>query len=244
MTVRSWHVWLAFALAALAAAFLASGRSGAPSVGRAAQPTVRSVQLAVELASGDPVLMTFEVRAADAAEAEAAARRGLAQLAPGSTVVEPEPGAVTAQWARWSWLWSDTEIPVPIAYNPTGAPPTVSPQMVVAALQTWSTVPTSKFAYRYAGVTDRGASMSDGLADGENVIAWAKLDCSTGCILGITSKRAVHEADLVLNSDPAAEIVDGQDGTNDARTVILHELGHIAGLEHSCPSPFGPCTDA
>jgi Matrixin len=242
--VSRWHGWWISTLAA--AVVIAVAHPDAPPESHAQQATasIHSVQLEIELESGAPVLMTFEVRAADAAEAESAARRGLAQLAPGAAVIESGPGTVGAQWARWSWLWDDSELPVPIAYNPTDAPPTVSPQMVVAALQTWSTVPASKFAFRYAGVTDRAASMNDGLADGENVIAWAKLDCSTGCILGITSKRTPHESDLVLNSDPAAEIVDGQGGTNDARTVILHELGHIAGLEHSCPSPFGPCTDA
>lgn len=206
--------------------------------------TLHSVDVTVETAAGEPVLLTFEVRAPDQAHAELAARVGVTQVAPGSTIVQPAPGTVSAQWARWSWLWDDSELPVPIAYNPTDAPPSVSPQLLMAAMQTWSAVPTSKFAFRYAGITDLGASMFNGIADGENVISWAKLDCATGCILGVTSKRTVHEADLVLNSDPAAEIGDGQAGTIDARTIILHELGHIAGLAHSCPEPFGPCTDA
>jgi hypothetical protein len=60
-------------------------------------------------------------------------------------------------------------------------------------------------------------------------------DCSSGCVLGLTTKSEAHETDVVLNSNPEARLGDGQDGTIDTRTVLVHEAGHIAGLEHSCP---------
>ena len=80
--------------------------------------------------------------------------------------------------------------------------------------------------------------------DGENVVSWASLPCEVGCVLGITSKGAAREVDMLLNSNPDAVQQMGTEATLDWRTVILHELGHMAGLEHSCPVPFGPCTAA
>jgi hypothetical protein len=48
---------------------------------------------------------------------------------------------------------------------------------------------------------------------------------------------------MVLNSNPAAATQFGiAGGQLDWKTVLLHEAGHMAGLEHSCPAPFAPCT--
>jgi hypothetical protein len=49
---------------------------------------------------------------------------------------------------------------------------------------------------------------------------------------------------MLLNNNPQAAVQLGVGSLLDWRTVILHELGHVAGLEHSCPVPFGPCTEA
>ncbi|MGH2634475.1 MAG: matrixin family metalloprotease, partial [Tepidiformaceae bacterium] len=203
---------------------------------------LNSLSLAVGRDGGPPLLLEFEVRAADAKQAQDAALRALPDLVPGGRVLSSEDGQVAAQWAQWSWLWDDSELPVPVAYNPNDAPPTVSPSAVTSALSQWSTVPGSRFAYKWAGFTDHIASMATSGPDGENVISWQSLDCSNGCVLGVTSKETVHESDLVLNSNPLALMGDGSEGTADAASVILHETGHMAGLAHSCAAPFAPCT--
>ncbi len=205
---------------------------------------ISSLSFVVERPAGPPVLLQFDVRAGNATEAEAAARRAVPGIIPGGIIHSPAPGEVTAQWSQWSWLWSDSEIPVPVAYNPTGAPPSVGPQAVISALDQWSKVPGSRFAYRWAGFTDHTASLATSGPDGENVISWQSLDCSAGCVLGVTTKETVHESDLVLNSNPVARMGDGTNSTADAASIILHETGHMAGLGHSCDAPFAPCTDA
>lgn len=209
-----------------------------------AATAINSLSLVVARPAGPPVLLEFEVRASGAAEAEDAALRAIPSLIPGGQVLSPAGGQVAAQWAQWSWLWDDSEIPVPVAYNPTDAPPTVGPDAVLSALTQWSTVPGSRFAYRWAGFTNHTASLATSGPDGENVISWQSLDCSAGCVLGVTSKETVHESDLVLNSNPLALMGDGTNGTADAASVILHETGHMAGLAHSCAAPFAPCTEA
>jgi hypothetical protein len=153
-------------------------------------------------------------------------------------------GEVSAQWAPWSWKWGDAEIPVEVAYNPTGAPNSFGPQLLLSGLQAWSGVTSSSFRYSYAGVTNNVASILASGPDGENVISWEWLPCERGCVLALTSKESTHEVDMVLNSNPEAAAQLGVGTSVDWRTVILHELGHMAGLEHSCPVPFGPCTAA
>jgi hypothetical protein len=237
--MRAARGWWGVGLVA-SVALVAVGFAHAPAT-RAASET-RSLTLVVGRPDGPPVELAFEVRAESAAEAMAAARRAAAQLVPGGSIAED--GGITAQWQPWGWTWSDSELPVRVAYNPVGAPAFVGPDAVAAALQTWSSVSTSRFAYAYTGFTDRQASLRDSGPDGFNVIAWQSLDCSGGCVLGVTTREAVHESDLILNSNPAAKLGNGTGDSVDAKTVILHEMGHMAGLEHSCAAPFGSCTAA
>ncbi len=230
-----------FLLPVVLAALLLPGTvlRATPSVGASAP---HSLSLEVSRPVGPPVLLQFEVRAADAAQAYDAARNAAAQLVPGGTIETGSTG-VTAQWAAWGWTWDDAELPVKVYYNPTDGPPTIGPDAVIAALQTWSSVPSSRFAYTFGGFTDHPASLRAAGPDGSNVIAWQPLDCSTGCVLGVTTKETVHESDLILNSNPDAGLVNSSNGLADARSVILHETGHMAGLNHSCPAPFGVCSE-
>lgn len=229
-----------FGFGALVVALLLVGASF-PERPALAAPVRHTLSLEVHRAEGPPVLLQFLVAAATPGEAVAAARRTAAELVPGGYLAD---GEVSAQWAAWGWKWTDEEFPVTVAYNPLGAPPSVGPQAVIAGLQAWSSVPDSRFAFRYGGITDNIASILEAGPDGENVISWSLMECNAGCVLGVTSKETAHEVDMVLNSNPEAATQVGINGTLDWRTIILHELGHVAGLEHSCPVPFGPCTDA
>jgi hypothetical protein len=221
-------------LAALALTLLLP--ASAPGPTRAAPPPLHFT-LVVERPDGSPALLTFLVVAHSSADAERAVAAALAAL----PVAHREPVA-SAAWRPWGWAWNDDELPVPVSYNPTGAPPAAGPQAVIAGLDAWSSVEGSRFAFRYAGITDRLASILESGPDGENVISWVHLPCDRGCVLGLTSKEAVHEVDILLNSNRNALTELGLEAVLDWRTVILHELGHMAGLEHSCPWPWGPCT--
>ncbi|HEY6509938.1 MAG TPA: matrixin family metalloprotease [Vicinamibacterales bacterium] len=201
--------------------------------------TVFTIELRLARPGEATRLVRFDVTAPSEEEAQRLAEETAALAG-----LHPVSGDASAQWLPWSWSWTSSELPVPVAYNPTGAPLEVSPSVVLAGLQAWSNVPDSSFRYHYAGITDNVASILEAGPDGENVVSWASLPCGQGCVLGITSKESAHEVDMLLNSNPEAAEQLGVGATVDWRTVILHEFGHMAGLEHSCPVPFGPCTAA
>ncbi|MGH2610474.1 MAG: matrixin family metalloprotease, partial [Tepidiformaceae bacterium] len=201
----------------------------------AAAPVVRDIQLVMMRPDGSYVVLMFAV---DAPSHEAALETAIAaayELAPEASLVTSGDDGVTAQFAPWWWQWDLTELPVRVAYNSEGTAAGVTPADVDAALAAWSGVEGSAFAFHYAGATTAAAHVQDDVNDGQNVVAWRHMDCSSGCVLGLTTKTEAHETDVVLNSNPEARLGNGADGTIDTRTVLVHEAGHMAGLEHSCP---------
>ncbi len=224
----TWRIPIALLLAVLVI-----GSLRAPQRGTAA-PEVRDIEFVMQRPDGTPVAFMFVV---DAPSHEVALETAIAtarDLAPGATLLPSNADGVTAQFAPWWWQWDAAELPVPVAYNPEGAATGTTAADLDAALAAWSGVEGSAFAFRYVGTTNAGAHVQDDILDGLNVVAWRHLDCLAGCVLGLTTKTEAHEIDVVLNSNPEANLGDGEDGTIDTRTVLLHEAGHMAGLEHSC----------
>lgn len=218
-------------LVALVAAVLFVA-SGDVQQGRA-EVSVRDVDMLVQRPDGSLVAFQFVIDADSADAAREAAVNAALQLVPGGAIV-PESDGVSAQFAPWWWQWATTEVPVPVAYNPAGAVPGVPLSDIEQALARWGDVEGSYFSFHWLGVTSTDASVQDGINDGQNVIAWRNLDCSEGCVLGVTTKNEAHEVDIILNSNPGARLGDGSGDTVDTWSVLLHEAGHMAGLEHSC----------
>jgi Matrixin len=202
----------------------------------------RTVDLLVQTPAGHLVQMQFLIRAESDADARATALAALPALNPDGQVIDPSRSEATAAFAPWGWKWAEADLPVPVSYNPDGEAANAEPA-VRSALAAWSAVEGSGFRFRYAGATAAVPGTQDSDYDGRNIIGWLDLGCDAGCVLGVTSKvDDVREVDIVLNSNPGANLGDGSGGTVDTETTLLHEAGHMAGLEHSCQPFFDVCS--
>ncbi len=149
--------------------------------------------------------------------------------------------------------WAPSALPVAVWYNPAGAPPGIPVEDLLRnAVDQWSNIPGSAFAFSYSGRTSGGSGACDVAnrqLDGRNTVTFVT-SLPTGT-LGITctvwsggQNGDLVEFDIQLN----ANVNWGQSdslgpGQFDLASTILHELGHGAGLGHPCTGSSS-CTEA
>jgi Matrixin len=127
-------------------------------------------------------------------------------------------------------------LPVVQSYNPAGE--RVDTQAALAATQSsWSSVTGSAFGMSFGGITSRCPSLVEECPgaqalDAQNDVGWQALSPGT---LGVTwSTLSSDEADMALNGNVAWSSGCGPvSGRYDVQTVLLHENGHVAGLDHA-----------
>ena len=172
------------------------------------------------------------------------------QVPPGQSAGEATDQALAEQGARpkkpppsggtggptFTGLFWDV-LPVVQSYNPAGEG--VAAQSALTATQaTWSSVPGSRFAMSFGGITSRCPSLvrecvGPQLLDGFNDVGWARLGRN---VLGVTwsTAGAQDEADMALSARvPWNTGCVDVPGSVDVQTVLLHENGHVAGLGHA-----------
>ncbi|MCC7366522.1 MAG: matrixin family metalloprotease [Dehalococcoidia bacterium] len=236
------RTWLAvvvgfFLVAAGAVAAFNGGRS-------AAADSIHLIEFEVVEPGGTVVQLHFTVRAEDADGAYAAAVVATRALMPGGTI-DDGAGRVSAAYAFWPWAWPAELMPVAVAYNPANAPAGIGPGAITGGIDPWNAVTTSRFRVAYQGFTDAVPGLHTGAVDGANTIGWLELPCASyrNCALGVTAKvEDALEVDIILSSNPEARRPDVRTGeVPDVQTTVLHEVGHLAGLEHSC---YDTCSSA
>jgi hypothetical protein len=120
-------------------------------------------------------------------------------------------------------------------YNPSGQP--VNGQSALVATQsTWNSAG-SAFRFINGGTTSTCPSLVPGCPggqqfDGQSGVGWAALEEGT---LGVTVYNpSIDEADMGINTGYAWNLGCQELPTSyDLQTVILHENGHVVGLDHS-----------
>jgi hypothetical protein len=175
----------------------------------------------------------------------ALARRAAAALVGSSVVVaacvvgpSPPAGAVVAcsstvpDSMEPSNLWGRSGPRFTVVADPAGAPPSVSPEALDAAMRQavaeWDADPTSAIAITYGGLVTDTSGFAD---DDQPVVFWRDLGAGT---VGTTSIYSgpfgvVRGFDTALNRD----LLYGVDqGGYDLTTTLRHELGHGIGLCH------------
>lgn len=237
--MRSWLLLFGVCLVAAAAVLPAGGP------GRAAAVEERDIEFEVIAPNGLRVQLLFSVRAEDSEGAYEAAMLATTALMPGAEF--PAEDEVTAQYTFWPWAWPDEMLPVPVAFNSADAVAGLTEGALTGAMATWNAVVTSRLRMEYQGGTEAVPGLQEGNTDGVNTVGSLNLPCSSyrNCALAVTAKvERAYEADIVLNSNPEARRLDAVTGKEpDVQTTLVHELGHLAGLGHSCTPGPRPCTE-
>ncbi|HMO96710.1 MAG TPA: hypothetical protein PKD27_11375, partial [Tepidiformaceae bacterium] len=145
----------------------------------------------------------------------------------------PEEGLTSAAYRINNNIWAVSSLPVPVYFNPSGAPTQHDPEGIIkAGLEIWSTVPGSAFAFTWAGTNDKNASLCvSGRPDGFNTITFVNTlspgTLGMACTFPGKSDAALVEFDMQINANInwASGQVIGQ-GQYDLFSTMLHEVGH------------------
>ena len=214
-----------------------------PSTAAVDQDRIVSITGLLHLDDGDAIVEILVV-VHPGEDAETRARDALHDLYPDAVEVDDDvanggSGDVQSQQFITNGVVWDT-LPATVNYNSAGSPVGADPAALLAALQTWTDVPTSSFAYAYGGTTSRCPSLYDGcpgpqVFDTYNDVGWD--DIPYPGVLGVIwYSTAVDEIDIVIdNADFVwhTGALPVPAGMFDLETVTLHELGHGVGLGHS-----------
>jgi hypothetical protein len=133
-------------------------------------------------------------------------------------------------------VYVDIFVVVPKGQNDSSGQPVNGQSALAATQSTWNNAGSS-FRFVNGGTTSTCPSLVPGCPggqqfDGQNGAGWAALEEGT---LGVTVYNpSIDEADMGINTGYAWNLGCQELSTSfDLQTVILHENGHVVGLDHS-----------
>jgi len=162
-------------------------------------------------------------------------------LAGGGVELPPQEYGTIAEWAP-------TDMPVPYYINPNiYRPSQLTAQdarlATINMFAEWQNVTSAYVAFRYGGDTTRTSGTSD--PNGWNDVTWRIADPNHGSsTLAVTymwympSTGYFTDTDIEIDTDHYGSrwTVDPYNVQVDLPTVMLHEEGHVVGLDHSDPA--------
>lgn len=173
----------------------------------------------------------------------AQARAGLVPVGLGAGMTQLA-GPSAPPWNLNGVHYNDDQLPFPVYLNEAGSADlgfAATDVVFQAALDAWNGVGCASFAFDYQGTTDAGYE-----DDGLNVVSWVEDDWEWGdSVAGFSATRfgivgdtvGPVGADVVFNGDTwlwvegPGDVYIARPELN-AASIALHELGHVAGLDH------------
>lgn len=229
---------LTLGLACVLASAVSPGTPTAPRVdaSQGRNPTERSFAVGGGLIQTIDLLMASDV---PAAEAERVADSYFQDRFAGGTVLD---------YVTTPNSWAASSIPVTVNYSQSVAGEPSLKDAGDFSVARWNTIPGSTFRMVSGGTTTAGAGacQSPLALDGQNTLTFA--DTGAPGVLGLTcavsdSSHKIVEADIMFNPGvlfSSASVT--PNNAFDLVSVVLHELGHFAGLDHPCQQAPAPVT--
>lgn len=150
------------------------------------------------------------------------------------------PGRAVVDYVTTGDTWPVSSMPLTIYYNQNVAGEPPLKDAVDFAVAKWNSTPGSTYRLVDGGATAAasGTCQAPYVADGRNTLSF--VDTGNPLVLGLTcvlpnTAHQVVEADIIFN--PTVLFSNASvTPTNafDLMSVVLHELGHFAGLNHPC----------
>jgi hypothetical protein len=163
---------------------------------------------------------------------------GKRTFAPAPVAAEHATGA--AAFTTNGMVWPASKIPVRYRVQRAGSDDVTLADAIAAidaAFATWQAVPTSALTFANAGLTDLGLAVDD-----ENVILFVESGWSFGSEAAAAASLFILDgqqtADIAINGEHFRWAIEpaNADVTQrrlDLQAVLVHEIGHLAGLGHT-----------